>query len=100
MAVGRNSLIIEQGSTSVKAITSALADYNSQLAANDKKFQAQHRDLDQVTVFDTRPIFNTLLDNANSFGFVNSTGFCEAYENGTPLTTTVTAPCAPVSSYL
>ena len=96
----RAPLIIEQGTPSETLIKSALADYNSELAENVKAFQAKHHDLDQVTVFDTQPIFNTLLDNAASFGFVNSTGFCEAYENGTPGLTTQTPPCAPVSSYL
>ncbi|RPD66542.1 hypothetical protein L226DRAFT_530635 [Lentinus tigrinus ALCF2SS1-7] len=95
----RAPLIIEQGSESVALITSALAGYNAQLAANVRSFQAKHKDLGQVTVFDTRPIFNTLLDNAKTFGFVNSTGFCEAYQNGTPEQTTQIAPCAPVSSY-
>ncbi|KAI5120467.1 hypothetical protein M0805_006487 [Coniferiporia weirii] len=95
----RAPLLIEQGPTAVSRITSALAIYNTQLAENVKAFQAKHPDLDQVTVFDTRPIFNTLLDNAESFGFVNSTGFCDAYQNGTPEITTQIAPCAPVSSY-
>ncbi|KAI0723850.1 hypothetical protein C8T65DRAFT_627657 [Cerioporus squamosus] len=95
----RAPLIIEQGSKSVTLITSALADYNAQLAENVRSFQQKHKDLGQVTVFDTRPIFNTLLDNAKTFGFVNSTGFCEAYQNGTPEQTTQIAPCAPVSSY-
>ena len=65
-----------------------------------QSFKNKHGDLDQVTVFDTRPIFNLLLNNANTLGFVNATGFCDAYQNGTPEMTTVIAPCAPVSSYL
>jgi len=95
----RAPLLVEQGSQSVAEITAALADYNNQLAANVKSFQETHKDLDQVTVFDTRPIFNTLLDNSETFGFVNITGFCDAYQNGTPEPTTQIAPCAPVSSY-
>ncbi|KAI9065441.1 carbohydrate esterase family 16 protein [Trametes sanguinea] len=95
----RAPLLIEQGPLAVAKITAALADYNAQLVENVRTFQATHRGLDQVTVFDTRPIFNTLLNNAGTFGFVNSTGFCEAYQNGTPEKTTQIAPCAPVSSY-
>ncbi|KAI0312369.1 hypothetical protein OF83DRAFT_1067267 [Amylostereum chailletii] len=95
----RAPLLVEQGPASVQAITSALADYNQQLQDNVAAFQANHTDLDQVVVFDTRPIFNTLLDNADAFGFVNATGFCDAYQNGTPEMTTQTAGCAPVSSY-
>lgn len=89
-----------QGHTAVQQISAALDDYNAQLAANVEAFKKKHRDLDQVTLFDTRPIFNLLLDNANTLGFVNATGFCDAYQNGTPNTTTEIAPCAPVSSYL
>ena len=96
----RAPLIIEQGTTAVSKIKSALADYNSQLSANVKAFQEKHQDLDQVTVFDTQPIFNTLLNDADTFGFVNVTGFCDAYQNGTPDLTTQISPCAPVTSYL
>lgn len=96
----RAPLILEQGSTAVNKISTALDDYNTQLAANVQAFKNAHRDLDQVTVFDTRPVFNLLLDNANTLGFVNSTGFCDAYQNGTPDANTQIAPCAPVSSYL
>ncbi len=96
----RAPLLIEQGNAATTQISAALADYNAQLASSIKSFEATHRDLDQVTLFDSRPIFNTLLDNASPLGFVNSTGFCEAYQNGTPETNTQTAPCAPVSSYL
>lgn len=96
----RAPLIIEQGQSAVRSIKFALADYNSQLASSVKAFQQKHKDLDQITVFDTQPIFNTLLDNADTFGFVNSTGYCDAYQNGTPESTTQVPSCAPVSSYL
>ena len=96
----RAPLLLEQGPAAVSQITAALADYNTQLADNVKLFKAKHRDLDQILVFDTRPIFNTLLDNSQPFGFVNATGICDAYQNGTPSMTTQIAACAPVSSYL
>ncbi|KAM5538131.1 hypothetical protein V8D89_008328 [Ganoderma adspersum] len=95
----RAPLILEQGPQAVSAITAALADYNAQLASSVRAFARAHADLDQVVVFDTRPIFNTLLDNARALGFANSTGFCDAYQNGTPGATTQIPPCAPVSSY-
>ena len=96
----RAPLLLQQGSSVVRQISSVLEDYNTQLAANVRSFQTRHRDLGRVTLFDTRPVFNTLLDNAGTLGFVNATGFCEAYQNGTPNITTQTLPCAPVSSYL
>ncbi|TFY64941.1 hypothetical protein EVG20_g5771 [Dentipellis fragilis] len=95
----RAPLIIEQGPSAASAITAALKDYNTKLSESVKAFQAKHHDLDQVTVFDTQPIFNALLDNPHTFGYVNTTGFCDAYQNGTPNTATQIAPCAPVSSY-
>jgi hypothetical protein len=49
---------------------------------------------------DTQPIFNVLLDEWQTFGFVNITGYCAAYENGTPTPTYQVKGCAPVSSYL
>ncbi|KAL4244906.1 SGNH hydrolase superfamily protein [Abortiporus biennis] len=95
----RAPLITQQGSTeAIESITSALADYNQQLINNINSFKKTHRDV-TTTIFDTNPIFNTLLDNADTFGFVNSTGFCDAYQNGTPGLNTLIPPCAPVFSY-
>ncbi|TFY55296.1 hypothetical protein EVJ58_g8338 [Rhodofomes roseus] len=79
-------------------ITGALADYNDQLIAYAGLFEATHSGT-SVRIFDPRPVFNTLLDNYPTFGYVNITGYCEAYENGTPSMTTQDAPCEPVSSY-
>jgi hypothetical protein len=95
----RAPLMVEAGPAAVASITASLADYNAQLAANVQALRARHRDLGQVVLYDTRPVFNTLLDNNATFGFVNATGYCEAYENGTPAPTTQVPGCAPVSSY-
>lgn len=96
----RAPLLVVQGPTVTARITSSIADYNNQLRSFVTKFKQQHKDLDQIVVFDTQPIFNTLLNNAGTFGYVNTTGFCEAYQNGTPDISTQIAPCAPVSDYL
>ncbi|KAF9478500.1 hypothetical protein BDN70DRAFT_43935 [Pholiota conissans] len=95
----RAPLIIQQGQTAVQKIKTDLADYNAQLRGLAAKFQSKHRDIETMTVFDTQPVFNTLLDNAKTFGFVNTTGFCDAYQNGTPSMTTQISPCAPVDNY-
>ena len=95
----RAPLLIEAGEAAVRNISSALDDYNKQLNSSIAAFNANHTDASAV-LFDTRPVFNTLLDHAETFGFVNITGYCEAYENGTPDLTTEEPPCAPVSSYL
>ncbi|KAF8077567.1 hypothetical protein FPV67DRAFT_1403446 [Lyophyllum atratum] len=95
----RAPLFLQQGPQVVARLRPLIANYNSQLSSTVARFRARHRDLDQVTVFDTQPIFNTLLDHAKAFGFANATGWCEAYQNGTPERTTQISPCAPVSSY-
>jgi len=97
--IDRAPLFIEQGVVATRAVKASLADYNAQLSGQVKAFQTRHKDLDQITVFDSNKLFNTLLDSASALGWVNSTGFCEAYQNGTPDITTQVAGCAPVSSY-
>ncbi|KAF5388959.1 hypothetical protein D9757_005023 [Collybiopsis confluens] len=95
----RAPLQIEQGPQVVTRFRGFLEDYNNLLSATVRNFTQHHSGIELAMVFDTRPIFNTLLDNSQTFGFVNVTGYCEAYENGTPDMTTQVAGCAPVSSY-
>jgi phospholipase/lecithinase/hemolysin len=97
--IDRAPLFIEQGAANAAKVKSSLADYNAQFAQRVAQFKATHRGLDQIVLFDANQLFSTLLNNAGPLGFVNSTGFCEAYENGTPSITTQIAPCAPVSQY-
>ncbi|KAG6908756.1 hypothetical protein DXG01_003368 [Tephrocybe rancida] len=70
----RAPLFFQQGPEVVKRLHPLIANYNAQLSTTVARFRAKHRDIDQVTVFDTQPIFNTLLDNAKALGFVNATG--------------------------
>jgi len=95
----RAPLILGQGSQVVSQMSADIASYNTQLTQSAHGFQAAHTDLGGVTVFDTQPIFNTLLDQWQTFGFVNVTGYCAAYENGTRTSTYQVEGCAPVSSY-
>jgi phospholipase/lecithinase/hemolysin len=96
----RAPLFIQQGPSVTNRLKPLVANYNKKLTSTVTYFKARHRDLDLVEVFDTQPIFNTLLDNAKALGYANATGWCEAYQNGTPGRTTQIAPCPPVSSYL
>jgi phospholipase/lecithinase/hemolysin len=84
----------------VEKLYPSIAIYNNALRMTAERFRASHWDVQTVIVFDAQPVFNTLLDNAKTFGFVNSTGWCEAYQSGTPSQTTQVPPCAPVSNYL
>jgi len=96
----RAPLQIVEGPEIVAQFKALLLDYNNLLNATVHNFTQTHEDVQLGMVFDTRPVFNTLLDNSQTFGFVNITGFCEAYENGTPeITTWIEGCAAPVSSY-
>ncbi|KAJ7758284.1 GDSL lipase/esterase [Mycena metata] len=96
--VNRAPLFLVQGQAVTSLLASDIKNYNLQLTETMTGLQASHKGL-EVTIFDTQPVFNTLLDEAKTFGFVNSTGFCDAYQNGTPAQSTQIAPCAPVSTY-
>lgn len=95
----RAPLFLEQGPQAAAQMGTDITNYNTQLTQSVRVFQANYTDLGSVTVFDTQPIFNTLLNEWQTFGFVNITGYCSAYENGSPSTYQVEG-CAPVSSYL
>ncbi|KAG1756905.1 carbohydrate esterase family 16 protein [Suillus paluster] len=95
----RAPLFLEQGTKAAAQMGSDIAEYNAKLTQSVRTFQSKYPDLDTVTVVDTQPIFNALLDEWQTFGFVNVTGYCAAYENGTPTPTYQVEGCAPVSSY-
>lgn len=96
----RTPLFLQQGPSTVAKVRSATNDYNAQLASRVASLAKTYKNIGQVTLFDTGKVFNTLLDNSQTFGFVNATGYSEAYQNGTPAKTTQIAPYAPVSSFL
>ncbi|OAX30712.1 hypothetical protein K503DRAFT_870910 [Rhizopogon vinicolor AM-OR11-026] len=95
----RAPMYIQQGSEVTAQIATGIAEYNTYLRQSVHAFRANYSDLDTVIVFDTQPIFNVLLDEWETFGFVNITGYCAAYQNGTPTLTYQIEGCAPVSSY-
>jgi phospholipase/lecithinase/hemolysin len=82
---------------------SFISEYNTQLKIAVEQFQQRHNNtIQDAILFDTQPVFNVLLDNADVLGYVNITGWCSAYENGIGsfgLNTQVDG-CAPVISYL
>jgi phospholipase/lecithinase/hemolysin len=96
----RAPLFVEQGTNAAANMGTYISEYNTQLTKYIQTFKSKYPDLDTVTVMDTQPIFNVLLDEWQTFGFVNITGYCAAYENGTPTPTYQVEGCAPVSSYL
>lgn len=95
----RAPIVRIQGPEAMEKGKLSIANWNNLLKFNAIDFQNSHPDA-QVLVFDTQPVFNTLMDYPEAFGFTNVTGYCEAYQNNTPNTTTEIEPCLPVSSYL
>jgi phospholipase/lecithinase/hemolysin len=79
------------------------SEYNTGLQTALNNFQAKNNDtIEGVSLFDTQPVFNALLDSADALGYVNVTGWCTAYENGIGdfgMNNQVDG-CAPVASYL
>ncbi|OAX37123.1 carbohydrate esterase family 16 protein [Rhizopogon vinicolor AM-OR11-026] len=97
--INRAPFWVQQGSEVAPQIATDIAEYNTHLRQSVHAFKANYIDLDLVIVFDTQPIFNLLLDEWETFGFINVTGYCTAYENGTATLTYQVEGCAPVSSY-
>jgi len=97
--VDRSPSTLQQGPIAAAQMSTDIANYNTQLVQSARNFQANHTDLGSVTVFDTQAVFNALLDNWQAFGFVNITGYCLAYADGTPSPTYQVEGCAPMSSY-
>ncbi|KAJ1308757.1 hypothetical protein OPQ81_004448 [Rhizoctonia solani] len=95
----RAPLFIEQGSTTVKAVMASTDDFNKQLAQRVKQFKKAYKGLGQVTLYDAHKMFSVQLDNAETLGFVNATGYNSAYQNGTPGSTYQVAGSKPASSY-
>ncbi|OJA10216.1 hypothetical protein AZE42_05516 [Rhizopogon vesiculosus] len=92
-------MYLQEGSEAAAQMGTDIAEYNTHLGKFVRAFKANHTDLGTVTLFDTHPIFNVLLDEGETFGFVNVTGYCADYENGTPTLTYQVEGCAPASSY-
>ncbi|KAF8647477.1 hypothetical protein AX16_006682 [Volvariella volvacea WC 439] len=102
--INRSPYFIQRNPSSTNSsvttrLSSLIENYNNKLGATVNRFRTQHSDLDLLEVFDTAPVFNSLLDNAEVLGYVNITGWCRAYENGTGGRNVHTGGCAPVSSY-
>ncbi|KAG9318920.1 carbohydrate esterase family 16 protein [Chiua virens] len=85
--INRARAFLQIGPKAVAQVGTEVMNYNTQLTQKVRDFEQNHTDLDGVTVLDTQPIFNTLLDEWQTFGFVNVTGYCAAYEGGTPTST-------------
>ncbi|KXN91441.1 hypothetical protein AN958_00703 [Leucoagaricus sp. SymC.cos] len=96
----RSPLVLQQGRQASTLMHSFISEYNTQLQVTLKRFQ-QKNSVNDMVLFDTQPVFNSLLDSADVVGYVNVTGWCTAYENGIGSfgKNTQVGGCAPVASY-
>lgn len=98
----RAPLSLVQGPQASAFLKALNAQYNTELQTAATNFQRKNAQaIEDVIIFDTQPVFNTLLDNADALGYVNVTGFCEAYQNGIGGfgSDTQVEGCPPVASY-
>ncbi|KAJ7878998.1 GDSL lipase/esterase [Mycena olivaceomarginata] len=91
--VNRAPLFLEQGHAVTSLLAADIENYNTQLSTMAKQFQASHKGV-ETTVFDTQPVFNTLLDNSKTWDLPFSREL-----SLTLFLSTEIAPCAPVSTY-
>lgn len=99
----RAPLSLVQGPQAAVFMHTIVSQYNSELQTAIANFQTNNSGTVQdARVFDTQPVFNFLLDNADSIGYVNVTGFCEGYGGGIGDfgCDSQIEGCAPIASYL
>ncbi|KAF2036682.1 hypothetical protein EK21DRAFT_95917 [Setomelanomma holmii] len=82
----------------------AIANWNSRLANMTTNFKKGHAGV-ETFVFDTNALFTKVIQNPKAYpqtaGYKNVTGFCDAYENGTPTWYTKDPNCTyAVNEYL
>ena len=105
--VQRSPLTTAQGSDASALEAEAIAIFNAGLATMAQNLQqnaSASKTRISVNVFDAYTLFNEVLDNPKAFpqtaGYVNTTDYCPAYENGTSALTTFDPSCvAPLDAY-
>ncbi|KAG9125599.1 hypothetical protein FRC07_006918, partial [Ceratobasidium sp. 392] len=95
----RTPLFNGQGDWSVTTLKASVEDFNTQLATRVQGLKTTYSGLDQISIYDSNKAFNVQLDNPDALGFVNVTGYNEAYQNGTPGSTYQIPGSKPASSY-
>lgn len=101
--VQRAPLTAAQGPTAEASEGAAIEEWNNRLIDLTRQLRRNHPDVTTFT-FDTYDLFNTVLNNPSIFPqtaqYKNTTGYCVAYENGTPTETYFNATCGiPVNEY-
>lgn len=98
----RSPLILGQGDWAVTTLRADIEDFNGKVSEMAKKLK--ERNGTNVWVYDANKVFGQVLDDPSSHaqtaGYKNVTGYCPAYENGTPAQNTFVESCGvPVNQY-
>ncbi|KAF6218614.1 hypothetical protein HO133_005965 [Letharia lupina] len=101
--VDRSPGTLEMGSIDQSAEASFIGAFNFRLGALVYNLALRHADTTLFT-FDTNFLFTRVLDDPSQFGetagYLNTTNYCAAYENGTSSLTSLDPSCGiPVDQY-
>ncbi|KAJ4381828.1 hypothetical protein N0V86_003193 [Didymella sp. IMI 355093] len=94
----------DDGGYAVETEGKVILDWNKRLGAMTKAFKKRHAEV-QVFVHDTYKVFDDVIKNPKAYtqtsAYKNVTGYCAAYENGTPTWYTKDPSCQyAVNEYL
>ncbi|KAG9244150.1 hypothetical protein BJ878DRAFT_84410 [Calycina marina] len=99
----RSPLITGAGQWSIDTITAAILTWNTLLTQLANNVKTSFPDTNVFTV-DANKVFTEVLDNPKRFaataGYLNTTEYCDGYQNGTPVEDTLDPSCGiPVNQY-
>ncbi|KAI9698546.1 MAG: hypothetical protein M1820_007436 [Bogoriella megaspora] len=91
------------GSGAITSEGAAITDFNNKLSAAAKNLSSTYTDT-TVFVFDSNTVFSNILSKPSTYpqtaAVKNTTGYCTAYQNGTPAQNTFDPSCGvPVDQY-
>jgi len=101
--VNRSPGTTSQGANVSALEETAIATFNAEIKTLVSNLTSTHSDA-AAFLFDANTLFSTVLDDPKTFpetaGYVNTTNYCFAYENGTATMDQFNASCgAPVNEY-
>lgn len=78
-AINRSPLTAGQGQQSIDLETKALASFNKKVEERVKTLKKDHKDV-WAQVFDSKKVFDKLLDKPQPYGLKNTTAYCNSYQ--------------------
>lgn len=82
-AINRSPLTIGQGQQAIDLETQALAIYNKKVEQRVKALKNTHKDV-WAQVFNSKKVFDKILDKPKSYGLKNTTSYCDSYAKYAP----------------